>query len=470
MADDRPPAALALAECRLPKLAVTARCGVLDVPEDRTRREGRTIGIFVAVLPANAVAPKADPLFVLAGGPGQAASQLAPLALRLGEVRRTRDIVLLDPRGAGRSSPLRCAAFSPDDDIASAFEADPVAKARDCLREIAATGVDVRQYTTEAWVADVEAVRIALGYPRVNLWGGSYGSRVALAYLRRHPERVRSMVLDGVVPPQMAVPRDATVLRERSLVAVLAACEASAACRTGHPDLGRALDQLEREFPAEGRRVEFVDPHRGAPRELTLTFDRILGGLLALTYAPERAALLPEIVGRAAAGDFAPLFAAVQASAGGLAEQINLVLHYAVICNEDVPRVTPEERRSLAALRSGALVASTFEVCALWPQAESAPDLAATVTSDVPALLLSGGFDPVTPPAGAAAVAATLSNSRQVVARGSGHIVSTYACVPRLIAEFVAAASAASLSAACIDFLAATDPPPLWPDRLGPQP
>jgi pimeloyl-ACP methyl ester carboxylesterase len=91
------------------------------------------------------------------------------------------------------------------------------------------------------------------------------------------------------------------------------------------------------------------------------------------------------------------------------------------------------------------------------------------VTSDVPTLLLSGGLDPVTPPAGAAAVAATLSNGRQVVVRGSGHIVSTYACVPRLIAEFVATADVASLSAGCIEFLAATDRPPLWPDRLGPQ-
>ncbi len=277
------------------------------------------------------------------------------------------------------------------------------------------------------------------------------------------------MVLDGVAPPQMAVPRDATVLRERALADVLAACEASTPCRTRHPDLGRALDRLERGFPISGRRIEFVDPRRGVPRELTLTFDRILGGLLALTYAPERAALLPEIVERAAAGDFAALFAAAQASAGGLAEQINQVLHYAVICNEDAPRVTPEERRELAALKSGALAASTFEVCALWPQAASTPDLAAPVTSDVPTLLLSGGLDPVTPPAGAAAVAATLSNSRQVVVRGSGHIVSTYACVPRLIAEFVAAASVASLSGACIDFLATTDRPPLWPDRLGPQ-
>jgi pimeloyl-ACP methyl ester carboxylesterase len=462
--------ALSLADCRLPKLATAARCATLAVPEDRSRPDGRKIDVFVAVLPANSVAPKSDPLVVLAGGPGQAASQLAPLAQRLADVRRLRDIVLIDQRGTGRSSPLACEALKPNDDIEASFEMDSVPKARDCVRELTASGVDLTQYTTEAWVADIDAVRAALGYPRLNLWGGSYGTRVALAYARRHPERLRSMVLDGVAPPEMAVPRDVWASRERALDELLAACAAAETCRARHPDLRLKLDRLERDLATQPRRIEFQDPRTGQARNAVLTFDLVLGGIYALTYAPERAALLPVIIDRAAAGDFGPLLAASQASTGDISEQINPALHYSVICSEDAPRVTDADRQMLGKLRSRTLAANMLEVCALWPKAKPPADAATAVRSDVPTLLLSGGLDPVTPPAAAAAVAATLPNSRQVVAQGAGHIVSAYACVPRMIAAFVESADKSSPAASCVEFLEKTRRSPLWADRLGPAP
>lgn len=189
-----------------------------------------------------------------------------------------------------------------------------------------------------------------------------------------------------------------------------------------------------------------------------------------MTYAPEHSALLPEIIDRAAAGDFGPLLAATQAAMGDVADQITPALHYSVICSEDAPRVTADERHVLASLRSRALAANMLEVCAIWPKASPPADAATAVRSDVPALLLSGGLDPVTPPSAAAVAAATLSNSRQVVARGAGHIVSAYACVPRLISVFVETADASTLPASCIDFLEKTKRSPLWPDRLGPAP
>ncbi|HEY5863322.1 MAG TPA: alpha/beta fold hydrolase, partial [Casimicrobiaceae bacterium] len=192
---------MTLAECRLARFAQPAQCGTLEVPEDRAKPDGRKVKLFVAVLPANTRSPKPDPLFILAGGPGQAASQLAPFASQLNAIRRTRDIVLVDQRGTGRSSPLECSAF--ETNRLDPFETDPLPRARLCADQLRANGVDAAQYTTTAWIADLEAVRNALGYPRLNLWGGSYGSRAALEYLRRHPERVRSVVLDGVAPPAM---------------------------------------------------------------------------------------------------------------------------------------------------------------------------------------------------------------------------------------------------------------------------
>ncbi len=203
--DRAPTRQVEFSDCRLAKLASTARCATIDVPEDRTAPGGRRIAIAVTLLPANTLSPKADPLFMLAGGPGQSSAALAPFAGMLGGVRRNRDIVLVDPRGTGKSSPLRCAALAPRDPFDDFSNVDIADAAQRCLREIKAAGeVDVAQYTTSALVADIDAVRAALGYERINLWGGSYGTRVAQEYLRRYPQHVRTMVLDGVAPPGLA--------------------------------------------------------------------------------------------------------------------------------------------------------------------------------------------------------------------------------------------------------------------------
>src|SRR5689334_202807 len=178
---------IALTECRVPKLATAAQCGTLEVPEDRARPAGRRLAIAVVVLPAATLSPRPDPLIMLPGGPGQSSEALAPLAGALTGVRRSRDIVLIDPRGTGKSAPLRCPALAPRDAFAElAQEQTIAAAAQRCIAELRAGGeADPAQYTTSAVVADVDAVRIALGYDRITLWGGSYGTRVAEEYLRR---------------------------------------------------------------------------------------------------------------------------------------------------------------------------------------------------------------------------------------------------------------------------------------------
>lgn len=463
--------ALALSECRLPKLAMTARCGELEVPENRDLPDGRKIRLAIAVLPANTLSPRPDPLFILAGGPGQAASALGPFAAALTGVRKERDLVLIDQRGTGRSSPLDCAALKPDPRPESAIELDPVPKARACAAELAARGVDAAQYTTAAWVADLDAARAALGYDQVNLWGGSYGSRVALEYLRRHPERVRSLVLDGVAPPAMRISLDVWVSRDAALSAAVAACRDSPACAATHRDLAAELDAIGVALGPRGREVTVGDPATGKAETLHLSFDHVVAALHPLTYVPELRALLPEVIGRAAGGDFGPLFAAVSMLTNDLAEQMNTALHYSVTCAEDVPRIAPSDAsRALAGTRAPALAKRALAVCAVWPRGRMPADAATPVQSDVPALLLSGGLDPVTPPANGDEVARTLPRSRHVIARGYGHIVSHHACAPRLIAAFVERGSVDRLPAGCIEHFATSKPPPLWPDRLGPRP
>jgi pimeloyl-ACP methyl ester carboxylesterase len=463
-------ASLALAECRLPRLATAARCTTLAVPEDRTRPQGRRIGIHVAVLPANTLTPRPDPLVLIAGGPGQAASQLAPFAARLVEVRRTRDVVLVDQRGTGRSSPLTCAAFAPEDDLRATLEADPVAKAHACAQELEAQGVDARHYTTAAWVADLEAVRVALGYPQLNLWGGSYGTRVALEYLRRYPDRVRSAILDGVAAPATNIAADVWAARERALDALVAACAESASCRATHPDLAATLARIEQSLGPTGHVVELADPRTGETRAVTLTFDAVLSGLQALLYAPERAVLIPDLLAQAAAGDYGPLVAAAQSVGGDLAEQINAALHYSVVCAEDATRVDSEARKALAATRSRSLVARMLAVCEVWPRGASDPAASESFASGVPVLVLSGSLDPVTPPANGEAVAKMLGRAHHVVAAGYGHIVSPHACGPQLVGAFVAAPDFDRLPAKCVEHFRRGSRVPLWANRLGPQP
>jgi len=466
--DSRPRSAIALADCRLPKLPLAAQCGTLEVPENRDQPGGRKITLSVAVLPANTLYPRRDPLFILAGGPGQAASFLGPFAAALTGVRKDRDIVLVDQRGTGRSSPLKCAAFKPDHSLEAAIEFDPVPKAQACARELAAQGIDAAQYTTAAWVADLDAVRAALGYDKINLWGGSYGTRAAQEYLRRHADHVRSVVLDGVAAPAMRSTLDVWPTREAELAGVFAACARSAACAALHPDLARALDAIRDQLGPVGRDLTLTDPRTGTSQSMRMTFDHVIGALQPFTYAPELEALLPEVIGRAAEGDFGPLYAGAMLVTADLDEQSNTALHYSVTCAEDVPRVSAAEASAtLKDLRTKALAQRALAVCAVWPKGTQAPDATTPVKSDVPVLILSGGLDPVTPPANGAEVAKTLPASRHIVARGYGHIVSPHACAPRLIAAFIDDPTFATLPASCVEHFERSPRPPLWPDRLG---
>jgi pimeloyl-ACP methyl ester carboxylesterase len=442
----------------------------VEVPEDRSQTGGRKIDIAVAVLRANTLNPEADPLFMLAGGPGQSADALVPVAVALAGVRRTRDIVLIDPRGGGRSAPLKCAALAPRDPFDELIDADLAATAAQrCLSELNASGnVDLSRYITPEIVADVDAVRVALGYERINIWGGSYGTRVAQEFVRRYPSRVRSMVLDGVAPPSMRVTLDVWLVREAALAEVLAACNEDAACKRAYPDLNATLAEIKTALGAS-RQVSVADPRTGVLHEVPLSFDAVVGALQGLVYAPELASLIPPLLGRAQAGDFAPLLAAAMLFSGDLEQTMNLALHYAVTCAEDAPRVTASDSSMLATLRAPSLAARNLAACDGWPRPPLPADFYAPLTSNVPALILSGGLDPVTPPANGELVSKSLSNSRHIIAAGYGHIVSPHACAPRLIEKFIDAAGFATLPQSCLDYLATSKRPPMFSSLLEPK-
>ena len=224
VADAQP--ALDLEDCRVDGVSVPARCGALTVFEDRATGAGRTIDLKIVVIPAVSGSPEPDTLFFLAGGPGQAATDLADTVLvRLAEVRRSRDIVFVDQRGTGGSGRMSCALFetSPDEEASGEslqLDAFPLDDLRDCLAEVE-SATDPRHYTTPVAMDDLDDVRAALGYETINLYGGSYGTRAGLIYMRRHPERVRTAVLDGLAPVSMRLPSSMNADAQRALDLVL---------------------------------------------------------------------------------------------------------------------------------------------------------------------------------------------------------------------------------------------------------
>jgi pimeloyl-ACP methyl ester carboxylesterase len=444
---------IALERCRLPGVDSAAQCGTYEVWENREAQAGRRIRLR---------AKDIDPIFILAGGPGQGAIGLAPQVMPLfSRLNDSRDIVFLDQRGTGSSNPLDCD-DEDDSPLQSLFEDKIPEKAvRRCLETIDA---DPRQYTTIIAVSDLDEVRAALGYGRVNLWGGSYGTRMALEYMRRHPQRVRSAVLDGVAPAGMKLPLSFVTDGEAALERLLEACAAEKLCRRTYPDLREMIAAIRGELARRPARVTIQDPRTGERESITVNENVFLSGIFRPLYIPELASLLPFGVSAALAGDFNPLLAQNLEFADEVAENLSLGMHLSVICAEDVPRIARDE---LAAASRGffgsALIDDFIRACALWPRGPVPRDYYEPVRADTPVLILSGGIDPATPPRHGAEVARTLPNAKHLVAPQLGHGVSLHGCGPRLVDAFIRAGSARDIDGACLERI----PRPLFMLPLG---
>lgn len=466
-----PAGALPLEPCTLsaPGLpdSVAARCGIVEVPENRAQPAGRTIRLAVAVVPGTARRPRPDPVVMLAGGPGQAAREAFPLvAPAFRGILRERQVVLVDQRGTGDSHPLTCE--PPGDEAASGDRAPSESEAASAsagvgaareraVRCLARLDADPRFYTTSDAVLDLEAVRSALGVREVNLVGISYGTRVALEYLRRHPERIRSVVLDGVVPPELALGSEHARNLEAALDAQFARCAADPACARVYGSPRAALGRLMSELRREPRLVRYRDPVTDESREEPLTPDTVAGVARLYTYAPQLAAMLPKSLADAAAGRAEVLMAQARMIESLVGEQLAEGVQLSVTCAEDADRlrVDPGDADTLLGTE---FVASLLAQCEVWPRGRRPADFNEPVVSERPVLLLSGELDPVTPPRYGEQVLRHLPNGRHLVARGQGHDVMAAGCMPRLMARFVATADAKDLAAGCLGQLGYTPP------------
>jgi pimeloyl-ACP methyl ester carboxylesterase len=466
-----PAARLTLHECRLEHplrlSSMPARCGVLKVPEDRTQPGGASIDLNIAVVPALNRRAAAAPLFVLAGGPGQGATAMyTSLAAAFARVNRNHDIVLVDQRGTGKSAPLTC--DYPDDwlaqnDIIPALREATLA----CLHKY---GDRVRLYTSSAAVADLAAVREALGFPVIDIYGVSYGTRVAQLYMRRYPASIHAVILDGVTYPEQAIGPETPVDAQRALDLIVARCEGSHDCATAYPDLRQDLDGLRRQFGPRKSTITFDDPDSGLPLKVEFNRGMLNAGLRFLSYSATQASLLPTLIHRAAEGALAPLAAQTIMTARQLGDQLASGMQNSVICSEDAPffAAATLDRTTISRTYQGTeQLDALLAICKLWPRGPVDTDLHSPLQSDIPTLLLSGEADPVTPPADAEHAARGLRHHRHLILSGEGHGQVATGCVPKLMAEFLDAAAPEKLDAACLEGHVSA---PFFVNMTGPAP
>ncbi|HYR11302.1 MAG TPA: alpha/beta fold hydrolase [Longimicrobium sp.] len=450
-----------------PRTMEDARCGTVRVPENRDA-PGRMLGLNVVVLPARSASPAREAVAFFAGGPGQAATQMAPyVAPTFSPLRDTRDLLFVDQRGTGGSAPLQCAlrdTANPQSYLGDYLPADAVARCRDELSRMA----DLTRYGTRELAHDTEAVRVALGYERLDLHGVSYGSRAALAYLRAYPSRVRSVVLRALVPPQYRQPDGFARDLEAALQGLFAECRADAFCRATYPDPDGELRAVADRLAGAPATFDIPDPDSGVRIRVTLTREVFVEVIRRMLYDPLAARGVPYAVRRAYRGDYRTLAAAALRDRRMFARAAWWGLHLAVTCSEDLPFIDHAAADDGDALAGGYRLRQYIQACRGWPTFAHPEEDRRTFRSDVPALLISGALDPVTPPRWGDAAAAIFPGGLHLVVPYAAHStigLENSGCVDSLVIQFYRQGSARGLDTSC---LRGIRPPPFAPGSSAP--
>ncbi|MEX2496392.1 MAG: alpha/beta hydrolase [Woeseia sp.] len=471
-AEDAGAPAVELADCRISAgpgfPGIKARCGKFLRPLDPEDPASTQLELRVAVVPALSLDPEPDPLVPIAGGPGQASREFyAAYSHAFQPVQRNRDIVLLDQRGTGESEPLECA--TDEEVLAGQLSQDQV---RDMARQcVAALPHDPRFFTTSVAVADLEALRAALGYPSFNIYGVSYGTRVAQHFARRYPESARTLILDGVLPPQIALGPEIATEAQKALEAIFDRCAESQPCNARFPVISEQFALLRARLAVQPAEVVVPDPVTWKKQTLRFGHDELAGALRILSYHPNTVALMPLLIQEAADEYYEPLAAQFLMASRSLAQSLSIGMHNAVVCTEDAPFFSRERisRESLEATYIGAVQLDALTtMCSVWPRGVLHADFREPLETDIPVLLLSGDADPVTPPRFAEMAAVRMSNSRHLVGVDQGHGQAARTCIPEIMSAFIDSASLADLDEDCL--VERQFAMPFFLDYTGPSP
>lgn len=417
------------------------RCGYLYVPEDYSQPEGTEIELAVAIIRSLSDQPAADPIVYLDGGPGGSALA-APDSWMESPLRDKRDIILLDQRGTGFSLPsLNCIEIEEDTE-------DALAATKACRDRLADAGVNLSAYNSANNAADVNALRLALGYKEWNIYGVSYGTRLALTTMRDFPTGIRSVVLDSVYPPNIDAYSEQPLNNADAIQAMLDGCAANSACNQAYPELDQKFYELIGQLNKEPVDLDGEE----------LTGDQIVEQLVQTLYDTYTIPELPLIIHAASQADYDPLLELMNPSeeADGANRQYSRQdgegdisdsegMFYSVECYEEFPFGSVAEAEKLVSkyptqLTDGLLAGleQEYEACDIWNVGQAGQIETEAVSSDIPTLLLAGEYDPVTPPDWAKLATETLSNHQYFEIPAGGHaLIDAGECPLGLIVNFV---------------------------------
>ena len=426
----------AVENCHLDGIRSQVQCGSLNVPENYNKPEGKNISINYAVLPAIDSSKNNSPLMFLAGGPGQAAVELAAHIRRsFAEIRKTRDIILIDQRGTGLSQPMLCDEATKGNLYSMIPEEFSEQETLDCITKLKETN-ELSQYNSENAIRDFDAVREALGYKQVNLYGGSYGTRAALVYMRLFPEAIKSVVLDSVGPIEVPIGLFG-LSSERSFNLLLEHCANEESCNKAYPNLKEEFETVVNRLSNQVISLSVNHPRLGTKISFKLSKGKFISTLFKQLYSTQTRTIVPLIIHQAFLENYQPLLGLIATGEDAMSMYVGLTFN--IVCNEDMPRVTDDMRvkDSKNSFDGGSSHAIFKTACDVWPKYQVDDAFYKPVVANIPTLILSGDLDPVTPPSNGEKSASTLPNSHHIISKNSAHIVASSACGVAMINEFL---------------------------------
>jgi Predicted hydrolases or acyltransferases (alpha/beta hydrolase superfamily) len=411
-----------LTPCHVEGVKEELRCGVYNVFENRRTKKGRKLPLKIVLIPARHPHPDQGPIFYMAGGPGEAATELADLVIGWGDADE-HDVVLVDERGTGDGNRLDCRSRNSDDNLEGYLNGPFDAEAARACREELQKKYDLSQYTTPNSADDIDEVRAAMGYDKINLNGGSFGTYAAQIYMRRHGEHARTAYLASLVTLSDRVPLYHAEAAQLGLNQLFKDCDQDAACHTAYPKLGEdfaAVLNKVREAPVA---TWVKHPATGARTEIHLTERAFADAVRTMMYRSQKARELPLLIEQALSGDFSPFAKAALRSSRDIYSGGGMGLHYCITCGEFVRRIRPEEVEP--ATRGSFLgpwrVRDQMAACKNWPETELPNDYFEPFRLETPAVLVSGATDSASPPKWGEVVKSYMPNAIHVVVPGGAH-------------------------------------------------
>ena len=430
---------------------ITFKCGTVTVPEDHSNPNGKTIQLAVAVFKSSASQPGA-PVIYLDGGPGGfTLAQASSYVSSFGKLLAAHDLILFDQRGVGFSTPsLYCSELTDlsNQQLGEVLTPEVAAKqqtdaALACRQRLVKAGVNLAAYNSAQDAADVDSIRQALGYKTLNLYGISYGTRLALTVMRDFPQAVQSTVIDSVVPLEVDDIAGYIPDTERVFKQLWDSCASSTQCNSAYPNLENVFYQTVDKLNAKPIKVTSRTSPLSKGYPVVIDGNALIDALFQAFYVTEVIPYLPEVIYQARDGQVDTI-AAFLLELTGENSVISYGMYYSVDCQEEVAFTTPDKVKAAAQGVPPQLITaempgndSEFDVCNAWgagkaPAIENQP-----VKSDIPTLVMAGTFDPVTPPAYSKQVADELSKSVYVEIPNSGHGASlSGACPFQLVTNF----------------------------------